>query len=79
MRIVEYFKEIIVNWENFKPIRSKIEDFLNITKNSLGMKRNHQYTKVSVEKKVACLVFLTQKLIHLFDELNIEVKAIPFW
>jgi hypothetical protein len=43
------------------------------------MKRNHQYTKVSVQKKVSRIVFLIQKLIHLFNELNIEIKAIPFW
>jgi hypothetical protein len=79
MKIVSHFKKLIVNWENFRQIRSKIEDFFNIAKNSLGMKRNHQYTKVSVQKKVSRIVFLTQKLIHLFDELNIEIKAIPFW
>lgn len=79
IKIVSDFKKLIANWENFKPIRSKIEDFFNIAKNSLGMKRNHQYTKVSVEKKVARIVFVTQKLIYLFDELNIETKAIPFW
>lgn len=76
---VSDFKKLIANWEYFKPIRSKIEDFFNIAKNSLGMKRNHQYTRVSVEKRVARIVFLTQKLINLFDELNIEIKAIPFW
>jgi len=50
----------------------------NITKNSLGMKQIHQYTELSVEKKVARIIFLSQKLAYLFDEQNIGIKAIPF-
>jgi hypothetical protein len=78
-RAVATFKNLIYNWENFKIIRSNIEDFFNIAKNFLGMNRNHQYTKVSIEKKVARIIFLTQKLIYLLDELNIEKRAIPYW
>ena len=73
------FKKLIYNWEDFKIIRSNIEDFFNIAKNFLGMDRNHQYTKVSIEKRVARIIFLTQKVIYLVDELNIEKKAIPYW
>jgi Transposase DDE domain len=78
-RAVATFKNLIYNWENFKIIRSNIEDFFNIAKNFLGMNRNHQYTKVSIEKRVARIIFLTQKLIYLLDELNIEKRAIPYW
>jgi Transposase DDE domain len=78
-RIVATFKKLIYNWEDFKIIRSNIEDFFNIAKNFLGMNRNHQYTKVSIEKRVARIIFLTQKVIYLLDELNIEKKAIPYW
>jgi hypothetical protein len=78
-RIVATFKNLIYNWEDFKIIRSNIEDFFNIAKNFLGMNRNHQYTKVSIEKRVARIIFLTQKVIYLLDELNIEKKAIPYW
>jgi hypothetical protein len=76
---VAAFKKLIYNWENFKIIRSNIEDFFNIAKNFLGMNRNHQYTKVSIEKRVARIIFLTQKLIGLMYEQNIEKKAIPYW
>ena len=76
---VNAFKKLIYNWEDFKVIRSNIEDFFNIAKNFLGMNRNHQYTKVSVEKRVARIIFLTQKLICLLDELNIDKRAIPYW
>jgi len=49
------------------------------SKNFLGMDQNHQYTKVSVEKRVARIIFLAQKLIYLLDELNIDKRAIPYW
>ena len=78
-KVVANFKKLIYNWEYFKPIRSNIEDFFNISKNFLGMNRNHQYTKASVEKRVARIIFLAEKLIHLLDELDIDKKAIPYW
>jgi hypothetical protein len=78
-RIVANFKKLILNWENFKVIRSNIEDYFNISKNFLGMDRNHQYTKASVEKKVARIIFLTETLIQLLDDLNIDKRAIPYW
>ncbi len=78
LEIVNDFKKLIAKWENFKLIRSRIEDLFNITKNSLGLKQIHLYTKLSVEKKVARIIFLSQKLIYLFDEQNIEIKSIPF-
>ncbi len=77
--VVANFKKLIYNWEDFKAIRSNIEDFFNIAKNFLSMDRNHQYTKVSVEKRVARIIYLTQKLIYLLDELNIDKRAIPYW
>jgi len=78
-RTVAAFKKLIYKWEDFKTIRSNIEDFFNIAKNFLGMNRNHQYTKVSIEKRAARIIFLTQKVIYLLDELNIEKRAIPYW
>jgi hypothetical protein len=78
LKIASDFKKLIAQWEDFKLIRSGIEDLFNIAKNSLGMKQIHQYTKSSVEKKVARILFLSQTLIYLLDEQNIEIKAIPF-
>jgi hypothetical protein len=77
LKVVSDFKKLTKNWESFKLIRSKIEDFFNVSKNSLGMTEMHQYTKSSIEKKVARVVFLSQELICLFDKQNIGVKAIP--
>jgi len=77
LKVVSDFKKLIRNWVSFKLIRSKIEDFFNVSKNSLGMTEMHQYTKSSIEKKVARVVFLSQELICLFDKQNIGAKAIP--
>ena len=78
LSIVNDFKNLIAKWEDFRSIRSEIEDLFNIAKNSLGMKQIHQYSKLSVEKKVARIIFLSPELIYLFNEQNIDAKAIPF-
>lgn len=76
---VKQFREKMKNWEDFKIIRSKIEDLFNISKNCLQMSELHRYTLLSVSKNVAIKLFLSEKLIHLCAEENIEIKAIPFW
>ena len=40
------------NWEKFKPIRGKIEDFFKLLKQGLNMREIHKYTPKSVEKTV---------------------------
>jgi hypothetical protein len=64
LSIVNDFKNLIAKWEDFRSIRSEIEDLFNIAKNSLGMKQIHQYSKLSVEKKVARIIFLYPELIY---------------
>jgi hypothetical protein len=76
---VKEFKEKMANWEQFKITRSKIEDLFNISKNCLQMNQLHQYTHLSVSKSVAIKLFLTEKLICLCAEENIEIKALPSW
>ena len=46
------------NWEKFKPIRGKIEDFFKLLKQGLNMREIHKYTPKSVEKTVYLNVFL---------------------
>ena len=45
------FLRLIEKWGAFKEKRSRIEVLFNIVKNTLGLKRLHQYTGRSVEKK----------------------------
>jgi len=79
LQIVNEFKNLIHDWASFKHYRLEIEVFFNIAKNTLGLDKIHQYTLVSVEKKVVPIVFLAAKLISLADSLNIRKKAIPSW
>ena len=79
LQIVGQFKNLICQWANFKQCRLEIEVFVNIAKNTLGLNKIHQYTLLSVEKKVAPIVFLATKLISLANSQNIDVKTIPFW
>jgi hypothetical protein len=76
---VKDFKEKMANWEQFKITRSKIEDLFNVSKNCLRMTELHQYTQLSVSKAVAIKLFLTEKLIGICAEENIEIKALPNW
>ena len=46
------------NWEKFKPIRGKIEDFFKLLKQGLNMREIHKYTPKSVTKTVYLNVFL---------------------
>ena len=53
----ELFKRLD-NWEKFKPIRGKIEDFFKLLKQGLNLREIHKYTPKSVEKTVYLNVFL---------------------
>jgi len=77
--IVEDFKKIMNHWGHFKFIRYRIEIFFNIAKNSMNLKKNHQYTVASIEKKAARSMFLTEYLISMFNPIYIDLRAIPFW
>ena len=57
--LVHGFKEKITRWRDFKPIRSIIEDFFKLAKNSFAISRMHRYTMRSVKKAVAFNVLLT--------------------
>ena len=50
-KIRQEFLRLIEKWETFKEKRSRIEVLFDIVKNTLGLKRLHQYTGRSVEKK----------------------------
>jgi Transposase DDE domain len=78
-KVTNEFKNLIHQWAIFKYCRLEIEVFFNIAKNTLGLSKIHQYTLLSVEKKVVPIVFLASKLIPLANSLNIRKKAIPSW
>ena len=50
-------------WQRYKPIRGKIEDFFKLLKQGLNMRKIHKYTPRSVKKTVYLNVFLGSLLI----------------
>jgi hypothetical protein len=74
------------NWEVFKPIRGKIEDFFKVTKKAFGMDKLHKYTEESITKHVFLSILLTSIVIQegytsktkmqQLSEGNIELKSV---
>jgi len=54
---VEDFKKMMNHWGHFKFIIYRIEIFFNIAKDSMNLKKTHQYTNASIEKKAARPLF----------------------
>lgn len=50
--------QLIGDWENYKPIRGKIEDFFKLCKSGLNLKKIHKYTPKSAKKTTILHVFL---------------------
>jgi hypothetical protein len=63
--LVLEFKEKIMRWKDFKPIRSIIEDLFKLAKNSFALSKQHRYTMRSVKKACAFCVLLTGVVISL--------------
>ncbi len=59
------FESFLSSWENFKAVRSIIEDMFKVLKNSLSLKYLHRYFKRSVAKFTALCVLLLGMLISM--------------
>lgn len=72
-------KEKLENWEDYKGIRSKIEDFNKLLKQCFSLRKIHHYTKESINKKtylnvllggiITSLGFRTKKAIQRLTEM----------
>lgn len=78
-RIRREFLRLINEWEAFKEKRGRIEVLFDIVKNTLGLKRLHQYTGKSVEKRVCRTFHLAFYLIHLAGGMGIGVRELVYW
>jgi len=58
MALTTRSKEMMKKWKNYKGIRSKIEDFNKILKESLSLRKIHHYTKESIHKNIYLNVLL---------------------
>jgi len=50
--------QLLEDWENYKPIRGKIEDFFKLCKEGVNLRKIHKYTPKSAKKTVILHVFL---------------------
>jgi transposase len=69
-QLMESLRIKLKNWEEYKPIRSIIEDMFKLAKNAFSLKKLHRYTERSV-KKFVCLDVL---LIGIVVSLGIDSK-----
>jgi len=51
----------------------------DIVKNTLGLKRLHQYTGRNVEKRVCCTFHLAFYLVQLAEGMEISAKELVYW
>jgi len=57
-RLVLEFKKKIRKWQDFRPVRSIIEDLFKLAKKSFALSKTHRYTMRSVKKACAFCVLL---------------------
>lgn len=63
--LVSRLKDLMQSWEDFKPVRSLIEDVFKVAKNSFSMRKMHRYTMRSVKKACSLVVLLVGMVISL--------------
>ncbi len=75
-RLFSSFKSFLCSWENFKAVRSVIEDLFKVLKNSLSLKDLHRYSKRSVAKFVALCVLLLGMLVSMGFNTKEKLQAL---
>jgi len=51
IKLVRKFREMILKWERYRSIRSRMEDLFKLAKNAFSLDKLHRYTKKSVKIK----------------------------
>ena len=78
-QIWQEFIRLIEKWETFKEKSSRIVVLSDIVKNTLELKRLHQYTGRSVEKRVCRTFHLAFYLIQLAEGMGISARELVYW
>jgi len=78
-QIWQEFLGLIEKWETFKEKRSRIVVLSDIVKNTLELKRLHQYTGRSIEKRVCRIFYLAFYLIQLSKGMEISARELVYW
>ena len=65
IKLARKFREMILKWERYRSIRSRIEDLFKLAKNSFSLDKLHRYTKKSVKKFVGLNVLLLGMIVSM--------------
>ncbi|RJS70680.1 MAG: IS5/IS1182 family transposase, partial [Candidatus Syntrophoarchaeum sp. WYZ-LMO15] len=77
--LVKGLKEKLENWEEYRPIRSMIEDIFKLAKSAFSLKNLHRYTERSVKKFVCLHVLLVGIAVSLGINSKEELQKIAEW
>ena len=64
-RLKAALAHFLAHWQRYRPIRSRIEDFIKVGKAAFGWDRQHRYTRRSTAKNLALRVLLTGLVVNL--------------
>jgi hypothetical protein len=67
------------NWEEYKPIRSIIEDMFKLAKNAFSLKKLHHYTERSAKKFVCLSVLLIDIVVSLGVKSKKDLQRLTEW
>ncbi|HDM36975.1 MAG TPA: hypothetical protein ENG09_07035 [Candidatus Syntrophoarchaeum butanivorans] len=77
--LVKSLKEKLEKWEEYKPIRSMIEEIFKLAKSAFSLKNLHRYTERSVKKFVCLHVLLVGIAVSLGINSKEELQRIAEW
>ena len=72
IKLARKFREMILKWERYRSIRSRMEDLFKLAKNAFSLDRLHRYTKKSV--KIKKFVGLNVLLLGMVVSMGIRKK-----
>jgi hypothetical protein len=78
-QLMESLRIKLENWEEYKPIRSIIEDMFKLAKNAFSLKKLHRYTERSVKKFVCLDVLLIGIIVSLGINSKEDLQRIAEW
>ena len=64
------FREMILKWERYISIRSRMEDLFKLAKNAFSLDKLHRYTRKSVKLNVLLLGMIVSIGIRRKEELH---------
>ena len=78
-RLKSWLRQFLERWEQYKPIRSRIEDFIKVGKGAFGWGLTHRYTQRSAAKYLAVGVLLTGLVISMGFQEKKALQRLSEW